>query len=66
MTKKKDTTATAEKVGREWMQARDIIAGVFLEVAPSYGKDRCEMFAAAALARLADAGILTIRKDDHP
>jgi len=55
-----------DKSNRDFMAARDIIAGVFLEVCPSYGKERCENFAATTIERLERAGFVVIRFDIPP
>jgi hypothetical protein len=48
------TMSHLEKVAREWLVARDIIADFLQELRPDMSKDHLEHNAAAILARLAN------------
>jgi hypothetical protein len=53
-----DTRAMLEGVGHTWLKARDIIAGLLRELRPDLTAAQIEHNAAAAIARLAHAGLL--------
>jgi len=60
-----------EKVAKEYLKARDIVAEYILErfhlkPASRDAKQSAGMDAAAIIARLAKAGMLLITEEDHP